>query len=148
MYRWQAIMVSAAKHRYWAARLAPVAGILAILTALALAASARAGTYVINDCPSAPTSPSDSGPWTVFGAPQNTKGSCSGGPGNWIGPEGGYMGPASLDGVQVAVPAGSGITIRAARVWWFVPRQVLGGHDLRACVREYRHRRGSSNCEK
>ncbi len=54
MYRREAIVVSAAKHRYWAARLAPVAAILAILTALALAASARAGTYVINDCPSAP----------------------------------------------------------------------------------------------
>jgi hypothetical protein len=126
MYRLQAIIAISAKHRYGAARLAPVVGILAILTALALATGAHAGTYVINDCPSAPGSPSDSGPWTVFGAPQNTKGSCSGGPGNWIGPEGGYMGPATLDGVQVAAPAGSGITIRAARVWWFVPQQVSG----------------------
>ena len=92
----------------------------------AMAGEARAGTYVINNCPSAPGANGDPGPWTVFGAPQNTKGSCTAGPGNWIGPEGGSMSPGALDGVQVVVPAGSGITIRGARIWWVVPHQGSG----------------------
>jgi hypothetical protein len=62
----------------------------------------------------------------VFGAPQNTKGSCDGGPGDFIGPLGGSMAPGAVDGVQIAVPGGSGITITAARIWWFVPHQVSG----------------------
>jgi hypothetical protein len=93
---------------------------------LAWAAGAQAGTYVIDNCPSAPTGNGNAGPWTVFGAPQNTKGSCTGGPGNWIGPLGGSMSPGEVDGVQVAAPAGSGITIREAKVWWLVPHQISG----------------------
>jgi hypothetical protein len=106
----------------------PVAGILTVtmLLVLVLAGRAHAGTYVINDCPSAPTSPGDSGPWTVFGGPQADKGACSGGSGDWIGPLGGSMSPAGLDGVQVAVPSGSGITIHEAKVWWSVPHQISG----------------------
>jgi hypothetical protein len=87
---------------------------------------ARAGIYAINNCPSAPVSNGNPGPWTVFGAPQNYKGSCSGGPGNFIGPLGGSMSAGSIDGVQVTVPAGSAITIREATVWWFVPHQSSG----------------------
>ncbi len=103
-----------------------ILAVLAAALALVLASEARAGTYVINNCPSAPGANGNPGPWTVFGAPQNTKGSCAGGPGNWIGPEGGSMSPGTLDGVQVVVPAGSGITISRARVWWFVPHQSSG----------------------
>lgn len=105
------------------------AALLLVGVWLAMAAGAQAGTYVINNCPSAPGANGNPGPWTVFGAPQNTKGSCSGGPGSWIGPEGASMPPTGagdLDGVQVAVPAGSAITIREAHVWWFVPHQVSG----------------------
>jgi hypothetical protein len=97
-----------------------------MLLVLVLAGRAHAGTYVINDCPSAPTSPGDSGPWTVFGGPQADKGACSGGSGDWIGPLGGSMGAGGLDGVQVAVPGGSGITIHEAKVWWSVPHQISG----------------------
>ncbi len=103
--------------------------VIAAVLALAMTASADAGTYVIDNCPSAPTGNGNPGPWTVFGAPQNTKGSCSGGPGSWIGPEGGSMPPigaGDLDGVRVTVPAGSAITIREAHVWWFVPHQISG----------------------
>ncbi len=106
--------------------------LLRLVAALAMAmtltplAPAHAGTYVIDNCPSAPGANSDPGPWTVFGAPQNTKGSCTGGPGNFIGPLGGSMSPGELDGVQVTAPAGSGITIRDAKVWWFVPHQSSG----------------------
>jgi hypothetical protein len=102
--------------------------VVAIATGLALvmAASAHAGTYVINDCPSAPTAPGDSGPWTVFGGPQADKGACGGGVGDWIGPMGGSMGAAGLDGVSIAVPGGSGITIREAKVWWSVPMSISG----------------------
>ncbi len=101
-------------------------GILTVLLALALAAVAHAGTYVIDNCPSAPGANENAGPWTVFGAPQNVKGTCTGGPGNWIGPLGGSMSPATVDGVQVAVPAGSDDTIRGAKVWWYVPQQTSG----------------------
>ncbi len=74
----------------------------------------------------APGGNGNPGPWTIFGAPQNDKGDCNGGPGSFIGPLGGSMAPATIDGVQVGVPPGSGITIRAARVWWFVPAQASG----------------------
>jgi hypothetical protein len=103
-----------------------IVAVLAALLALLMASNAHAGTYVINNCPSAPGANGNPGPWTVFGAPQNTKGSCTGGPGNWIGPEGGSMSPGGLDGVQVVVPAGSAITIREARIWWVVPHQSSG----------------------
>jgi hypothetical protein len=103
-----------------------IVAVLAALLALLMASNAHAGTYVINNCPSAPGANGNPGPWTVFGAPQNTRGSCTGGPGNWIGPEGGSMSPGELDGVQVVVPAGSGITIREARIWWVVPHQSSG----------------------
>jgi hypothetical protein len=98
---------------------------VAVLT-IAVVGVARAGTYVINDCPSSPAATTDSGPWTVYGGPQADKGACSAGPGDWIGPLGGSMGPATLDGVTVAVPSGSGITIREAKVWWAVPSSTSG----------------------
>ena len=105
-----------------------IIAVVAIAAALAMvmAAGAQAGTYVIDNCPSAPTANGNPGPWTVFGAPQNTKGSCTGGPGNWIGPQGASMSPGQVDGVQVVVPAGSAITIRDAKVWWYVPHQISG----------------------
>ena len=93
---------------------------------LLVVSTASAGTYVIDNCPAAPGGNGNPGPWTVFGAPQNTKGSCDGGPGDFIGPLGGNMAPGAVDGVQAAVPGGSGITITAARVWWFVPHQASG----------------------
>lgn len=102
------------------------AGIAAVLLALVFAAAAQAGTYTIDNCPSAPGANENAGPWTVFGAPQNVKGTCTGGPGSWIGPLGESMGAATVDGVQVASPAGSDITIRGAKVWWFVPHQTSG----------------------
>jgi len=104
--------------------LVPVTTVLVL--AIALASNAYGGTYVINNCPSAPTTNGNPGPWTVFGAPQNTKGSCSGGPGSYIGPSGGFMDPATIAGVQVNVPAASDITIREAKVWWQVPHQLSG----------------------
>ena len=93
---------------------------------LTLASGASAGTYVINNCPSAGSA--DAGSWTVFGSPQNVKGTCSGGPGDYIGPRGGGMSPGNTAGVQIGVPAGSGITIIEAKVWWQVAHQI-GGAD-------------------
>jgi hypothetical protein len=104
-----------------------VAGLLLLSVWLAIPAGADAGTYVINNCPSAGNG--NAGPWTVFGESQGAKGTCSGGPGDWIGPEGANMPPTGegdLAGVQVAVPAGSAITIREAKLWWYVPHQVSG----------------------
>jgi hypothetical protein len=101
-------------------------GILTVLLTLTLAAAAHAGTYMIDNCPSAPGANENAGPWTVFGAPQNVKGTCTGGPGNFIGPLGGSMAPGTSDGVQVAVPANSDDTIRGAKVWWYVPQQISG----------------------
>ncbi len=97
-----------------------------IAMALAMASQAHAGTYVINNCPAAPTPNGDSGPWTIFGGPQGNKSTCSGGSGEWIGPRGGSMSPGSIDGVQVTVPAGSGVMIREAKIWWYVPQQISG----------------------
>jgi hypothetical protein len=116
------------KHLHRASASSKMIAVVAIATVLALviAAGARAGTYVINDCPSAPTASGDSGPWTVFGSPQADKGACGGGAGDWIGPLGGSMSAGGLDGVSVAVPAGSGITIHEAKVWWSVPSSVSG----------------------
>jgi hypothetical protein len=97
---------------------------------LALSQNASAGTYTIDNCPAAPGGNGDSGPWTVFGAPQSIDGSCSSGPGDFIGPLGGSMSATQLDGVQVVTPAGSGITINEARVWWAVPKQSSGADNF------------------
>jgi hypothetical protein len=99
---------------------------LAGLAALAVASAAHAGTYVINNCPAAPSPNSDPGPWTIFGSPQAPKASCGGGAGDWIGPRGGSMAPATNAGVQLVVPAGSAITIREAKLWWYVPQESSG----------------------
>lgn len=92
--------------------------------ALTFAASASAGTYVIDNCPSAGSG--DAGSWSVFGSPQNVKGTCSGGPGDFIGPRGGSMAPGTTAGVQIGVPPGSGITIIEAKVWWQASHQIAG----------------------
>jgi len=104
---------------------------VALLCAAALAGSfcpwttaASAGTYVIDDCPLSPRASTDSGPWSVFGGQQGAKGSCSGGVGDFIGPEGASMSANQVDGVQVVAPPG--ITIPHGKVWWFVPHQVSG----------------------
>jgi hypothetical protein len=101
-----------------------VIALAVLLLALVASTAARAGTYVIDNCPASPAANGDSGPWIVFGAPQGYDGSCAGGPGDFIGPLGGSMAPAQLDGVQVVAPAG--ITIHQAKLWWYVPHQVSG----------------------
>jgi len=115
----------AAQLRRWAIAAVSIAATLGPV----VVTNADAGTYVIDNCPSAPTGNGNAGPWTVFGASQNTIGGCSGGPGSWIGPEGASMPPTGagdLDGVQVVVPSGSAITIREAKLWWYVPHQISG----------------------
>lgn len=107
-------------------RMIATTGALAGLLAFVWTSTALAGTYVIDNCPSAPVPNGNAGPWSVFGATQAAKGSCSGGPGDYIAPRGSLMSPSSSDGVQVTVPAGSGITIREAKVWWAVPEQTSG----------------------
>jgi len=99
-----------------------IAVLLGPLSMLLVVASAHAGTYVINNCPSAGNG--NAGSWTVFGSPQNVKGTCSGGAGDYIGPRGGSMSPGDLAGVQIGAPAG--ITIREAKIWWQVSHQVAG----------------------
>lgn len=97
---------------------------LSCVVALTFVSGASAGTYVIDNCPSAGNG--DAGSWTVFGSPQNVKGTCSGGVGDYIGPRGGSMSPGNLAGVQIGVPAGSGITITEAKIWWQASHQVSG----------------------
>ena len=110
--------------RRHALRRLALTGLAALALGLATSSGASAGTYVIDNCPASPAANGDSGPWIVFGAPQGYDGSCSGGPGDFIGPLGGSMAPAQLDGVQVVAPAG--ITIHQAKLWWYVPHQVSG----------------------
>lgn len=100
------------------------ATLLATLMSLALSASAHAGTYVINNCPAAPGANSNAGEWTVFGSPQADRAACTGGTGAFIGPLGGNLGPNTSAGVKITAP--SPITIRQARVWWYVPAQISG----------------------
>jgi hypothetical protein len=97
----------------------PALPALVAALALAMPAAASAGTYTINNCPLAPTPNSNQGSWTIFNSPQADSGSCAGA-GAFIGPLSGSLGPGSLAGVQIAVPAGSGITIQQARLWWSV----------------------------
>jgi hypothetical protein len=104
------------------AALVPIVAMLALIAA----SNARAGTYTISNCPSAAIGNSDPGPWLIFGTPQTSKASCSGGPGDWIGPRGGSMTANTFDGVRVAAPKNSGITIREAKVWWNVPSSISG----------------------
>ncbi|MHB1567598.1 MAG: hypothetical protein ACYC0H_00200 [Solirubrobacteraceae bacterium] len=97
----------------------------ALLTfGLTFVAGARAGTYVIGDCPAAGSAVA--GPWSVFGSPQGSKAECGGGPSAWIGPQGGSMAANTTAGVTVSVPAGSGITISGAKVWWQASHQLSG----------------------
>lgn len=94
------------------------------ITLTASTGVARAGTYVISNCPSAGNG--NSGSWTIFGSPQADKATCSAGAGDWIGPQSGSMGPNTFAGVTISAPAGSGITIPQARVWWSVPNSISG----------------------
>lgn len=102
--------------------LAATAAAVALLTG---AGSAHAGTYVIANCPAAGNG--NAGPWVVFGGEQGAKATCSGGAGDWIGPLGGQMSVNEVAGDSVTVPAGSGLTILEAKVWWYVPAKVSGG---------------------
>jgi hypothetical protein len=119
-----------AGRKRWGAPRGRWRGYLALVTLLCgavgmtLVPSASAGTYVIENCPSAGNG--DAGSWTVFGSPQNVKGTCSGGVGDYIGPRGGSMSPGATAGVQIGVPAGSGITITEAKIWWQASHQVSG----------------------
>jgi hypothetical protein len=96
-------------------------GALTTLFALALCASAHAGTYVIDNCPSAPAANSNAGAWSIFGSPQADQATCSPATGGYIGPLGGYMAPDTSAGVSINVPGASSITIRQASIWWTVP---------------------------
>jgi hypothetical protein len=108
-------------------RRAVAAGLgMAALVPVLGAGAARAGTYVIDNCPAAPAHTGDPGPWTVFGAPQSSKVGCAGSLNDYIAARGGEMSPGSSAGVEVSAPSGSGITIREAKVWWYVPHQSSG----------------------
>jgi hypothetical protein len=101
----------------------PQIAALAVLATLALVPIARAGSYVINNCPAAPVSNGNPGPWSIFGSP-GPKGGCGGGPGDYIAARGPSMSANTSDGVQVDTPAG--ITIHEAKVWWAVPSALSG----------------------
>lgn len=97
--------------------------VLAVLATLALVSIAHAGSYVINDCPAAPVSNGNPGPWSIFGS-SGPKGGCGGGAGDYIAARGPSMGANTSDGVQVDTSAG--VTIREAKVWWAVPSALSG----------------------
>jgi hypothetical protein len=107
------------------AALLMMAAVVLFAITLARPAAASAGTYTIENCPLAPGGNGDAGPWEIFGGEQGSEGTCGAGSG-WIGPRGASMSPGSGDGVQVAVPAGSDVRIRGAKIWWYVPHQISG----------------------
>ena len=82
--------------------------------------SARAGTYVIGDCPAAFNQSGSAGPWTFVGVNQSnvteaTKLECSGGPGDWIG-----FGTDDIPGFTGfrMTTAGTNLTVLSAKMWW------------------------------
>ena len=105
-------------------RLSTIAILILLLVTLVATPSAHAGTYVIANCPAAGNG--DAGEWTVFGSPQNAKGTCSEGSNDYIGPKGATMGAGSEAGVQIKAPAQSAITITQAKLWWQVSHQQSG----------------------
>jgi hypothetical protein len=108
-------------------RLLPAACVpVCVVAALAVAGAAHAGTYQINNCPSAPVPNGDAGAWVILAGQQGSKASCGGGAGDYIGPRGANMSPGTIDGVQISTPAGSTVTISEAKVWWYVPRHASG----------------------
>lgn len=109
-------------------RAMPVLAAGALLVALALPAASRADTYVINDGPSTPSANASAGPWTAYGGPQGNKSTWSLTAGDYIGPLGATMAQSTSDGVRASSPAGSGITIREAKLWWYAPRSVSGNN--------------------
>jgi hypothetical protein len=92
-----------------------------VLTMLVLAVgSARAGTYVIGDCPAAFNQSGSAGPWTFIGGDQSsvtvaTKLECSGGPGDWIG-----FGTNDIPGFTGfrMTTSGTNLTVVSAKLWW------------------------------
>ena len=92
-----------------------------VLTMLVLTVgSARAGTYVIGDCPAAFNQSGSAGPWTFVGGDQSsvtvaTKLECSGGPGDWIGF--GTNDIPGFTGLRMTT-SGTDLTVLSAKLWW------------------------------
>lgn len=101
-------------------------GAAAALMSLSIASSARAGTYTIYDCPSAPIPNDNAGPWSVYGGPKSDKTSCALGLGDFIGPLGGEMSPNSGDGVSISAP--SGLALVSSEIYWYDPQSISGAH--------------------
>jgi hypothetical protein len=82
--------------------------------------TARAGTYVIGDCPAAFNQSGSVGPWTFVGVNQSNvtevpKLSCSGGAGDWIG-----FGTDDIPGFTGfrMTTSGTNLTVLSAKLWW------------------------------
>jgi len=107
-------------------RRAWMAFVLSALVMLAAgAANARAGTYVINDCPAASGGDYTVGPWTAFGSlssPGVFKQTCNT-PGESFGFSGG-MSNNTTTGEQLQAP--SSITIQHLTLWWEAPGPTGG----------------------
>jgi hypothetical protein len=103
-----------------------LAGLVTLVGCLVMAASVHAGPYVIDNCPSAPIPNGNAGPWQEFGAVSANKSTCADATGEFIGPLGGEMAPASSSGVIVSAPAG--ITISAVSVYWYEPQSIEDAH--------------------
>src|ERR1039458_9009567 len=103
---------------------------IATVLALAIASNAHAGSYVINNCPSAPSPNGSAGPWQVYGAVTASKTACSAGAGDFIGPLGRAMAPNSIAGVAIYAPAG--ITIAAVSVYCYLPQSIEHAHTYAA----------------
>jgi hypothetical protein len=110
---------------------------LAIITALALAASAHAGTYVINDCPAAEAGDYNVGPWAQFGtltAPGSFKQTCVTASDSFGIASNGIPSNATA-GEELQSP--SSITMQHIKLWWEAPAPVAGGGWSYALVDVY-----------
>src|ERR1700680_2097108 len=90
-----------------------------MLAGLLGASAARAGSYVIGDCPAAFNHTGSTGPWQYVGPTGGSGGiktACSAGPGDWIGFSA-YSLQAETTGFRASTN-GTDLTIMHARVWW------------------------------
>lgn len=110
---------------------------IAGLIALVVATSARAGTYVIDNCPASRSGDFTVGPWTQFGsltAPGSFKQTCAT-PNDSFGIASNGIPSNGTSGEYLQTP--SSITMQHIKLWWEAPAPVSGGGWSYALVDVY-----------
>jgi hypothetical protein len=102
-------------------------GLVAVVLTVVWTNVARAGTYVIYDCPAAQSGNFTTGPWRQFGSipgPGSFKQTCSA-PGDSFGVASNGLSSNGTAGEEVHTPAS--ITMLHLKLWWEAPKPISGG---------------------